>query len=341
MASQEFHLRIENEPFIPLVVERQGDELYLTHYLTQNGDMFIDSEMVFRVRAEGRIEFKETAVQSLRGGESRLPDRAFAQIFSKNIVQQGFAEAAQIQAQAEPEGEVVSPQEPEDERSQMPGDMRQYLEVKEQYPDAIVLVKSPDDRFYEAFFEGAQPLIEHLEMIGTSMESGVKELGRVRAAGFPVGSLHKYLDRLTQQGEVVIAEVEGAISVHPHQLPEPTALEEPAQAPVEPIPQPQIQAPASKEPEFQIQNLFDLGQFNGAHKNGHKERQAVDPAWNGSAGEPQPAALSEVNVDPLTQPLPSPTVPAINHQGQAVAGEPALEPVPEPLPHTALDTLRD
>jgi hypothetical protein len=51
-------------------VERQGDELYLTHYLTQNGDMFIDSEMVFRVRGEGHIEFKETAVQSLRGGES-------------------------------------------------------------------------------------------------------------------------------------------------------------------------------------------------------------------------------------------------------------------------------
>ena len=108
--------------------------------------MFIDSEMVFRVRGEGQIAFKETAVQSLRGGESRIPDRAFAQIFSKNIVQQGFAEAAkaQLQAQAEPE---VSPQEPEDGRSQMPSDMRQYLEVKDQYPDAIVLVQSPDQRF--------------------------------------------------------------------------------------------------------------------------------------------------------------------------------------------------
>ncbi len=148
MTSQEFHLRIENEPFIPLVVERQGNELYLTHYLTQNGDMFIDSEMVFRVRGEGHVEFKETAVQSLRGGESRLPDgrktgpeghRAFAQIFSKNIVQQGFAEAAQLQAQVEPAVEGVSPQKPEDERSRMPGDMRQYLAVKEQYPDAIVI----------------------------------------------------------------------------------------------------------------------------------------------------------------------------------------------------------
>ncbi|WP_155523992.1 DUF6908 domain-containing protein [Nodosilinea nodulosa] len=273
MTSQDFHLRIENEPFIPLVVERQGDELYLTHYLTQNSDMFIDSEMVFRVQGEGRIEFKETAVQSLRGGESRLPDRAFAQIFSKNIVQQGFAEAAhvQLQAQAAPEVEMVTPQESEDERSQMPSDMRQYLEVKEQYPDAIVLVKSPDQRFYEAFFEGARPLMEHLEMIGTSTESGVKELGRVRVAGFPVGSLHKYLDRLAQHGEVVIAEGEGAIAIHPHHPYEPTAIEEPAQAPVEPIPRSQIPAPASKEPEFQIQNLFDLDQFTGAHQNGHRE----------------------------------------------------------------------
>lgn len=340
MTSKEFHLRIENEPFIPLVVERQADELYLTHYLTQNGDMFIDSEMVFRVRGEGQIEFKETAVQSLRGGESRLPDRAFAQVFSKNIVQQGFAKAAKAQLQAQVAPEVE--QEPEDERSQMPSDMRQYLEVKDQYPEAIVLVKSPDQQFYEAFFEGAQPLMEHLEMIATRVESGVEKMGRVLAAGFPVRSLNKYLDKLTQHGEVVIAEREGAIAIHPHQLPEPTAIEEPAQAPVEPIPQPQPPAPASKEPEFQVQNLFDLDQFNGAHQNGHKERQTTDPTWTGSAGEAQPTAPSpEVNVDPTTPPLPSPTIPATAHQGQAVAGEPALETVAEPLPRTALDTLRD
>ena len=342
MTSQEFHLRIENEPFIPLVVERQGDELYLTHYLTQDGDMFIDSEMVFRVRGEGHIEFKETAVQSLRGGESRLPDRAFAQIFSKNIVQQGFAEAAKAQLQAQAEREVggVSLEEQEDERSQMPSDMRQYLEVKDQYPDAIVLVKSPDDRFYEAFFDGAQPLMEHLEMIGTSTESGVKELGRVRVAGFPVGSLHKYLDTLTQHGEVVIAEGEGAIAIHPHQLPEPTTLEAPAQNPVEPIPQPQTPAPASKEPEFQVQNLFDLDQFNGAHQNGRKERQTADPAWTAPVKDLQPTApLSEVTVDPPIPPLSSPTVPKVADQGQQAND--AAPKVSEPLPGLALETLRD
>jgi hypothetical protein len=337
MASQDFHLRIENEPFIPLVVERQGDELYLTHYLTQNGDMFIDSEMVFRVRGEGHIEFKETAVQSLRGGESRLPDRAFAQVFSKNIVQQGFAEAAQAQLQAQVAPAVA--QEPEDERSQMPSDMQQYLEVKERYPDAIVLVKSPDQRFYEAFFEGAQPLIEYLEMIGTRMESGVKELGRVRVAGFPVGSLHKYLDRLTRQGEVVIAEGEGAIALHPHQPTEPT-LEEPAPIPVEPIPPPQASAAAVEEPEFRVQSLFDLAPFNGAHQNGHRESHAADPAWTDSAGEPQPIApASEVITAQPTGSLPAPTVPAVAEQGQQV--NEVVPESPESLPRNALDTLRD
>lgn len=108
MNTDEFHLRIENEPYIPLVVERQGDELYLTHYLTQNGDMFIDTEMVFTVLLEGQLQFKETAVQTLAGGESRRPDRGFAQMFSKNVVNQGFAEAAKAQLQSQSEQKEVA-----------------------------------------------------------------------------------------------------------------------------------------------------------------------------------------------------------------------------------------
>ena len=103
MNTDEFHLRIENEPYIPLVVERQGDELYLSHYLTQNGDMFIDTEMVFTVLPEGYLRFKETAVQNPTGGESRRPVRGFAQMFSKNILNQGFATAAKVQLQGQSE----------------------------------------------------------------------------------------------------------------------------------------------------------------------------------------------------------------------------------------------
>ena len=70
LQGEDFHLRIENEPYIPLVVERHGDQLYLTHYLTQNGDMFIDTEMVLGISDQGLLTLQETAVQSL-GGEYR------------------------------------------------------------------------------------------------------------------------------------------------------------------------------------------------------------------------------------------------------------------------------
>ncbi|NER26526.1 MAG: DUF3991 domain-containing protein, partial [Symploca sp. SIO1C4] len=94
MANPDFHLRIENKPYIPLVVERHDNQLYLTHYLTENGDTYIDSEMVFYLSESGRLSLQETAVSSI-GGEYRVLDRNFAQVFSRNILQQGFAEAAQ------------------------------------------------------------------------------------------------------------------------------------------------------------------------------------------------------------------------------------------------------
>ncbi|MBD2234977.1 hypothetical protein [Phormidium tenue] len=104
-------------------------------------------------------------------------------------------------------------------------------------------------------------------MIGTSMESGVKELGRVQVAGFPVQSLHKYLDRLTQHGEVVIAEGEGAIAIHPHQPPA-LALEEASP----PEPESVANAPATEEPEFQVQSLFDVEPFRTSHSTGQSPR---------------------------------------------------------------------
>jgi hypothetical protein len=107
-ADEDYHLKIENEPWIPLVVERHLDELYLTHYLTQNGDMFIDSEMVFKITSEGQLEFKEVATQDpFRGGEKRSPDRVFAQVFSRNILEQGFAETAKQQLQGREQKDSV------------------------------------------------------------------------------------------------------------------------------------------------------------------------------------------------------------------------------------------
>jgi hypothetical protein len=106
MGNESFHLRIENEPYLPLVIEAHtvGDDrqLYLTHYREQNSDLIHDGEMVFGIKESGHLRFREAAVQNaLTGGEMRDYDREFADIFSKNILEQGFALEAVKQQAAE------------------------------------------------------------------------------------------------------------------------------------------------------------------------------------------------------------------------------------------------
>ncbi|MBO3463999.1 hypothetical protein G7B40_030850 [Aetokthonos hydrillicola Thurmond2011] len=94
MESEDFHLKIENEPFIPLVIERHGNQLYLTHYLNDYGDVYLDSEMVFMIIKDGSLRLKETATSAL-GREWRGCDRSYATMFSRNLLDQGFTEAIQ------------------------------------------------------------------------------------------------------------------------------------------------------------------------------------------------------------------------------------------------------
>ncbi|MBD1922604.1 strawberry notch C-terminal domain-containing protein [Microcoleus sp. FACHB-831] len=107
LKGEDFHLRVKNEPYIPLVIEKHDEPygkegrslpvIYLTHYLQQNGDTFIDSEMAFWVAPHGELKLKETAVQNpFTGGESRSCDASFAAIFSKNLHAMGFVEATKL-----------------------------------------------------------------------------------------------------------------------------------------------------------------------------------------------------------------------------------------------------
>ncbi|WOD37183.1 DUF6908 domain-containing protein [Nodosilinea sp. E11] len=94
----DFHLRVPNEPYMDLVVESHpngvgGSDLYLTHYATGNGDMWVDTEMKMGIQPDGHLQFVETAVQGFNGGELRAPDRAFGMIFAQNLLEQGFGEA--------------------------------------------------------------------------------------------------------------------------------------------------------------------------------------------------------------------------------------------------------
>lgn len=44
-ASQDFHLKVENSPWMPLVIERHGDEISVAHYGEMNGDSIRDPEL--------------------------------------------------------------------------------------------------------------------------------------------------------------------------------------------------------------------------------------------------------------------------------------------------------
>jgi hypothetical protein len=96
LIGEDFYLKVENQPYIPLSIERHGPELYLTHFLKDSsGDLFIDAEMVFQISPIGQLSLTQTAVQNpLTGGEYRRNDKQLGKTFSKNLLEQGFAPAA-------------------------------------------------------------------------------------------------------------------------------------------------------------------------------------------------------------------------------------------------------
>ena len=81
---------------------------------------------------------------------------------------------------------------------------RQYLALKAQHPDALLLFRMGD--FYEAFDADAAVLAETLGIVLTSRPLGKAE-GRVPMAGVPHHALERYLDQLVGAGHrVALAE---------------------------------------------------------------------------------------------------------------------------------------
>ena len=76
---------------------------------------------------------------------------------------------------------------------------RQYLKIKNAYPDSIVLFRLGD--FYETFDDDAQLAARELEITLTSRSMG-KDL-RVPMAGVPAHSVESYLARLVKKGHQV------------------------------------------------------------------------------------------------------------------------------------------
>ncbi len=77
---------------------------------------------------------------------------------------------------------------------------RHYVEVKEQYPQALLLYRVGD--FFECFFQDAVTIARELELVQTSKEGG-KELGRVAMTGVPHHALDRYSTMLVEKGYAV------------------------------------------------------------------------------------------------------------------------------------------
>ncbi|NLP47818.1 MAG: DNA mismatch repair protein MutS [Clostridiales bacterium] len=81
--------------------------------------------------------------------------------------------------------------------------MKQYFEIKEQYPDAILLFRLGD--FYEMFFDDAKLASRELELVLTGRDWGREE--RAPMCGVPHHSADSYIARLVAKGyKVAICE---------------------------------------------------------------------------------------------------------------------------------------
>src|SRR5688572_13018457 len=86
--------------------------------------------------------------------------------------------------------------------------MRQFLDVKEQYPDAIVFFRLGD--FYEMFFEDAVVAARALDLTLTTRDKGREDA--IPMCGVPHHAARGYIARLTDLGHkvVLVEQVEDA-----------------------------------------------------------------------------------------------------------------------------------
>lgn len=78
--------------------------------------------------------------------------------------------------------------------------MRHYVELKDQYPHALLLYRVGD--FFETFFQDAITVSRELELVLTAKDGG-KEVGKVPLSGIPHHALERYCALLVERGYAV------------------------------------------------------------------------------------------------------------------------------------------
>ncbi len=87
------------------------------------------------------------------------------------------------------------------DRSKLSEMMQRYIEVKEQYPHALLFFRVGD--FFECFFQDAVIIARELELIQTTKAAG-KEVGRVPMTGVPHEHVYRYSSTLLEKGFAVV-----------------------------------------------------------------------------------------------------------------------------------------
>ena len=90
--------------------------------------------------------------------------------------------------------------------------IRQYLTIKEQYPDTLVFYRVGD--FYEMFFNDAVIASRELELVLTKKDAGITNQP-VPMAGVPYHAVETYIERLSEKG-YRIAVVDQMEEANPH-----------------------------------------------------------------------------------------------------------------------------
>lgn len=98
----EFHLRIDNKPYLPLVIERHGPTVAVKHAYTHNGDAMSDPEIVFKLPAWEAVEITQSPLSvwrekyPFRNGKQKIDTTFAAQVtplanaWAKELRTQGF-----------------------------------------------------------------------------------------------------------------------------------------------------------------------------------------------------------------------------------------------------------
>jgi hypothetical protein len=104
-----FHIKLKNGEYQDLSIETHDSEhidkadgsrrIYLTQYIKEGGDLIIDSEMVFLANAyTGYLKLVEIGHQGpfgeIRKTSIGRPENSWANIFSKNLIDQGYDKAS-------------------------------------------------------------------------------------------------------------------------------------------------------------------------------------------------------------------------------------------------------